>query len=347
MTQPHRGAPLEAAGGMDTHGSTNLPGRRRVLGGIGTLAAAALAGCSADPSAQPTQEATPSVKPTRAPTARPTDEALVVNAETTYDVGAPVTLGYGQDSDRQYGELFVPVDLPEKTRVPVLMMIHGGSWQASSSLSYTRALARSVASFGIPTWNVEYRGIGGGGGWPNTFTDVAMAMDHVPKLAEHIGRRIDRKRFFLAGHSAGGHLAAWAASRHMHGSEQPGGRPLIRPTACVCLAGVYDLVAAEARGHRHMVNLMGGTPQQVPRAYQLASPIRNVPEDVHFICCHGTADSVVPITQTYNYAAVGESVGNTPETVILLDTDHSAWTESDAYAFSVAQQSILEAVIDS
>ncbi|MDO5619026.1 prolyl oligopeptidase family serine peptidase [Kocuria sp.] len=319
--------------------------RRRFLGGMGAAAAVALVGCGADDSAdEAAASVSPTEQPTPQPTVAPTEAPLPISAETTYEVAEPVTLAYGQASDRQYGELTVPLGLPENIKVPVLMVLHGGSWQATSTLHYMRAMARNMASYGIATWNVEYRGIGGGGGWPNTFVDVAAAMDFVPKLAEHIGRRIDRQRFFLTGHSAGGHLATWAASRHMRGSEQPGGRPVIRPAACVSYAGVYDLTFAQRSGHRHMVNLMGGTPSQVPQNYTLASPIHNIPQDVRFVCCHGTADSVVPINQTYNYAAVGEQDGNPAETVILLDTEHSAWADSKTYAYAVGQQRLLETI---
>ncbi|WP_052209498.1 S9 family peptidase [Kocuria sp. ZOR0020] len=319
--------------------------RRDLLSGVGMAASMALVGCGS-PAADGQETAeSPTASSSPKPTVQPTDPPLKIQTGTRYDVAEAVMLPYGQDAARQYGELYVPQELPKNVKVPVVMLLHGGSWKNSSTLNYMRAIARNMASYGVVAWNVEYRGIGGGGGWPNTFTDVAAAMDHVPRLAQHIGREIDRKRFVLSGHSAGGHLAAWAASRHVRGSQQPGGWPVLRPSACVAFAGVYDLVYAQQSGHRQMVNLMGGTPAQVPVNYDLASPIDNIPDQVKFTCCHGTTDSVVPIAQTYNYAAMGESKGNPAETLILLDTDHLAWTKPETDAYAVGQQKLLDAVM--
>lgn len=336
--------------------------RRRVLGGLGAAALLTITGCaggselagagageaaesagspspsSGSPSATGTETASP------APTTMRTEPPLEVDAARRYTVGAPVVIAYGGEHRRQYGELIVPQGLPEEVKVPVLMILHGGSWQATSTLGYLRDVARNMASYGVATWNVEYRGIGGGGGWPNTFADVAAAMDFVPGLAEHIGRRIDRERFFLAGHSAGGHLAAWAASRHLDESEQPGGRPALRPAACVSFAGVYDLAYAQRLGHRHMVNLLGGTPSQVPHTYELASPIRNIPEDVEFVCCHSSNDAVVPVAQTANYAAASEDAGHDAESVILPSAGHVDWVIPGSRAWAVGQEQLLEVI---
>ncbi|MDO4253533.1 MAG: alpha/beta fold hydrolase [Kocuria sp.] len=321
------------------------PTRRAFLMATGMSSAVAATGCGASDIAE--VNAGPSQTPTSRPkpTVRPTDPPLKIVPDVTYAVGDPLAVPYGQHSSRQYGELIVPQGLPENIKVPVIMLLHGGSWKNSSTLDYMRGIAQNMAAHGIVTWNVEYRGIGGGGGWPNTFADVAAAMDHVPALAENIGRTIDRKRFVVSGHSAGGHLAAWAASRHTRGAEQPGGRPVLRPAACVTFAGVYDLAFAHHSGHRRMVTLLGGTPEQIPERYELASPIHNIPQDVHFVCCHGSDDSVVPVSQLYNYAARGEGVGNQVETVVLTNGDHLDWGDPTTYAYGVGQQTLLESVM--
>ena len=55
---------------------------------------------------------------------------------------------------------------------------------------------------GTPRWNIEYRRVGSGGGYPATLEDVARRWT-VPRICPQV----------VVGHSAGGHLAAWAAER--------------------------------------------------------------------------------------------------------------------------------------
>src|SRR6185437_12985874 len=89
-------------------------------------------------------------------------------------------------------------------------------------------------------YNIEYRRVGssGRGGWPATFEDVSDAID---ALAGVDG--VDRRRVATCGHSAGGHLALWAASSRSTGDPRRPA-PAIDVSAAVSLAGVVDLQAA-------------------------------------------------------------------------------------------------------
>jgi acetyl esterase/lipase len=116
---------------------------------------------------------------------------------------------YGKD-DLQFGELRLPKG---KGPFPVAVVIHGGCWVAKfASTQNTAALADALRDAGIATWNVEYRRAdNAGGGWPGTFADIAAATDLVRTIArEH---PLDLTRVVTVGHSAGGHLALWAAAR--------------------------------------------------------------------------------------------------------------------------------------
>ena len=79
-------------------------------------------------------------------------------------------------------------------------------------LSLGRPLAESLVGHGWAACNLEYRRVGpadgGGGGTPETFDDVAAGID---RLARVDG--LDTSVVITLGHSAGGHLAAWAAGR--------------------------------------------------------------------------------------------------------------------------------------
>jgi acetyl esterase/lipase len=123
---------------------------------------------------------------------------------------APVIYRYGTDP-AQFGELRLPDGAPAGT----VVVIHGGFWRARYDLSLGRPLAADLAARGYAAWNLEYRRALGGGGWPATFEDVAAGIDLLATLP------VDTSRVIAIGHSAGGHLAAWAAGR----AKLPPGAP--------------------------------------------------------------------------------------------------------------------------
>src|SRR5499427_8031420 len=114
----------------------------------------------------------------------------------------PASYRYGPDP-AQHGELWLPADPVAGT----IVIIHGGFWRARYDLSLGRPLAADLAARGYTAWNLEYRRALAGGGWPGTFEDVAAGIDLLAALAA------DTRQVIAVGHSAGGHLAAWAAGR--------------------------------------------------------------------------------------------------------------------------------------
>ena len=118
-------------------------------------------------------------------------------------------INYGQDPS-QYGELRVPRGPGPH---PTLILIHGGCFKAAyATASDLAPMADALKAMGIASWNIEYRRVGdAGGGWPGTYVDVGRAIDYFRTLA---GRHnLDTGRVVIMGHSAGGHLAMWAAAR--------------------------------------------------------------------------------------------------------------------------------------
>ena len=81
-------------------------------------------------------------------------------------------IAYGPDP-KQFGDLRLPAG---RGPHPLAIMVHGGCWRAEYKLDYLGPLSDRLASAGIATWNLEFRGIGvAGGGWPGTFDDVTAA----------------------------------------------------------------------------------------------------------------------------------------------------------------------------
>src|SRR5580692_2376175 len=105
------------------------------------------------------------------------------------------TIHYGAHHS-QVGDLWRPVD--STGDLPLVILIHGGFWRSQFTKTLMSRLARAVAERGWAAWNIEYRRVGllgGGGGWPQTFEDVADAIDHVASFPA-----IDTGRVVTCGH---------------------------------------------------------------------------------------------------------------------------------------------------
>jgi acetyl esterase/lipase len=216
-------------------------------------------------------------------------------------------LTYGDDPS-QHGTLYRPAGESRG----VVVVIHGGFWKAEYDASLGEPLARDLAQRGWTAWNLEYRRVGNGGGRPETFDDVAAGID---RLADVEG--LDLSGVVTLGHSAGGHLAAWAAARGRFASWQPERVPV---TAVISQAGVLDLTAgAEAGLGGGAVEAFLGVPPGP--AYDEVDPTRQLPLGVPVWCVHGAADTVVPLSQSAGYVAAAVDAGARAE-LVEINGDH-------------------------
>ena len=141
-------------------------------------------------------------------------------------------------------------------------------------------LADRLTRLGYATWNVEYRRTGGGGDCP---APSPMSRPPWTGSADQSGLSQD---VITLGHSAGGHLAVWAASRT---EETPGGSAKLPVKGAISLAGVLDLTrAADVPGSSRPVSaFVGGSPDQVPDAMPWPTPRDSSPRRVRCTPCTG------------------------------------------------------------
>lgn len=202
----------------------------------------------------------------------------------------------------------------------MVVLIHGGFWRDRWDRTLMTPLARDLAGRGIAAWNIEYRRVGqAGGGWPGTFADVAAAIDHIGGLPG-----VDPVRAVSVGHSAGGHLALWAAARHRLPAGAPGSNPQVRLRAGISQAGVVDLTATYAAGlgNGAAAELMGGGPDAFPERYAAASPTLLLPLSVAQLLVHGDRDDAAPIEQSRSYRNAARAAGDDVELVEVAGADH-------------------------
>ncbi len=130
-------------------------------------------------------------------------------------------LKYGNDKS-QFGELRLPSGGGSH---PVVVLVHGGCWRNYAGAASIGAMADALKKKGIATWSIEYRRLpDAGSGWPGTYQDTAQAIDYLRTLAPKY--KLDLKRVVFVGHSAGGHLAHWAAGRSKLKRSSPFMRPI-------------------------------------------------------------------------------------------------------------------------
>lgn len=223
---------------------------------------------------------------------------------------------YG-DHSLAVGEWFVPAgDEPTAT----VVLVHGGFWREKFDRHLEDDLAADLASHGYLCWNIDYRSAALP--WPATFIDVAAGYDFVfsGKLAD----RVDRTRLAVVGHSAGGHLVAWLASRRNLPPNAPGYRTdMALPTLCIPQAGVVALTMAarENVGHGAPQSLMDGEPEQHPDRYRWADPIELLPTGVRTVLLHDRRDDTVPISQSERYVEKAVSLGD-DSTLVVVPGNH-------------------------
>lgn len=205
-------------------------------------------------------------------------------------------ISYGEHVS-QFIDLWLPRSKAKEAR-PTVILIHGGCWLAQYDISHIRPLATAISDRGFAVWAIEYRRVGEtGGGWPGTFQDISTAVDH---LGEFRHPRMQKSKAVFVGHSAGGHLALWAAGRSKLGQGQELYRenPLI-PLGAVGLAAITDL-EDYARGNNSCqevtTQLIGGAPDRFPDRYDQASPAE-LGVDVPVVLFQGGADTIVPPAQ--------------------------------------------------
>jgi acetyl esterase/lipase len=222
-------------------------------------------------------------------------------------------IAYGCDP-AQFGELYRPVG---QELAGTVVIVHGGFWRGRHGLELGRPLAADLAARGHTCWNIEYRRIGSGGGWPGTLADVAAAIDHLAQLG------VDTSAVVAVGHSAGGHLAVWAAGRAQFPAGAPGAAPAVAVTAAVAQAGVLDLASAARTGvgGTAVPDLLGGGPDDVPERYRLADPIAQAPLSAPVLCVHASGDDVVPLAQSSAYVAAATETG-APAALQTVPGDH-------------------------
>ena len=231
-------------------------------------------------------------------------------------------IAYGP-APSQYAELFLPKG---NGPFPVAVIVHGGCWtRGFGGIVQMRDMAGALVAHGIAVWNVEYRRLEEGGGYPGTYLDMNAATDKLASVAPGYG--LDLGRLVAVGHSAGGQLVQWLAGRN----RIPGASPLhqARPLAIphvVSLGGLADLRhEGELIGSSCEVDvarLTGNASTARPDVYADTNAAELMPNGSQTTLITGELDTVSPPRVAHDYAARALTAGDRAQVVILPGASH-------------------------
>jgi acetyl esterase/lipase len=225
----------------------------------------------------------------------------------------------------QFADLWLP---PGPGPHPVAIVIHGGCWRASlPGVELMNLAAADLRRRGIAVWNIEYRRVDEpGGGYPGTFADVAQAVDLLKGTSAQYGLSLDH--VVAIGHSAGGHLALWAAARGRLPRSSPLWAPEpLRIEAVVTLGGLGDLegkhdAIASACGRGVVERLIGPPGPARPDPYADTAPAELLPLGARQVLVHGGLDTISPPVIDLRYAELAARRGDSVERRTIQNAGH-------------------------
>ena len=169
-------------------------------------------------------------------------------------------------------------------------------------------------------------------------------MDHLRSVARD--HPLDLDRVVAVGHSAGGHLVLWLGARPTLDDAALRGESPLALAGVVSLAGVDDLRRALNEGvcGDMAAQLVGGTPDEMPARYALASPIELLPTGVTQHLVNGSRDPIAPEAFGRAYAAAATRAGDAVERTVLPDAGHFELVAPMASEWPTVRDLILEMI---
>jgi acetyl esterase/lipase len=235
-----------------------------------------------------------------------------------------------------------------------VVVLHGGAWRGRYDRLHVTPFADFLARRGFAVANVEYRrgselpqqrGSGPvAGRWPETFDDVAAAMDALPGLLAVALPEADARRVVVTGHSAGGQLALWAAARHVLPQGSPwrlAAAPPLR--GVVALAPIADFgTAVELDVCSGAVGQLLGREEDFAARSPYADPAALLPTGIATAVVQGRTDLTVPHAVAEAFVDAAAKAGETVGLTLLEEVGHFPLIDPAADACAVVAEEIAQ-----
>ena len=194
------------------------------------------------------------------------------------DVERVANVRYGDAGERNLLDVYRPRSRP--SGCPTLIHLHGGSFVRGRKSRQARPLLARLASQGWVCISANYR-LRPAAAFPDHLIDVKKVIAWVRENGHEHGA--DPATVFVAGSSAGAHLAAFAALTQNDSVFQPGFEDAdTSVAAAVCLGGYYGSLAGS--------DALPSSPAAYVRA-----------EAPPFFVAHGDRDTLVPLEDARSF----------------------------------------------
>lgn len=259
-----------------------------------------------------------------------TEEIIDINAEKTI-----IDVAYAATSTQQKMDVYLPANRSTSSTNTVIM-IHGGSWSGGDKSDFNNDILNLKPLLGnYAIFNLNYRLANGSSVLLQqqlNDIDAAIAFIH-SKAAEY---NINTSKLAVMGASAGAHLTLLRSYKNNSDGKIKAVVNLFGPTD---MAWMYNSHPVASLTQPIIANVMGGTPITHANVYTSGSPINFVTATVPpTIIFHGTADIVVPISESINLQNKLQLAG-VPHQYITYTGEAHGWTGTnlvDTYNKAVA-----------
>ncbi len=231
----------------------------------------------------------------------------------------------------RYGDRTLEMDIyrPKKTwgELPAVVCIHGGGWAKGNRGSHEK-VAQAVAARGYVAATISYR-LSGEAPFPAQIHDCKAAVRFLRANAKQYG--IDTANIGAIGLSAGGHLTALlATSAGVKELEGDGGNAGFSSAiqAAVPMGAQTDFlsertrdISAIAERGRIWRQFLGGTQQDQPATYRLASPLHHLDKNDP-PCWFMSGEIDDPSTHANAFRASMDHLGLQADLTVIKDAPH-------------------------
>ena len=237
--------------------------------------------------------------------------------ETRARLGAPKRLSYGPTAVEAL-DLY-PAKAPN---APIFVFVHGGAWRSGVAKDYAYPAELFVNA------GVNYIAL--------DFIDVGAANGDIGVMADQVRRGIawayqnaasyggDARRFYVGGHSSGGHLCGVALTTDWH---KDFGLPADMIKGGLCMSGIYDLKPVRLSKRSSYVKFTDAMEESMSSQRQiekLRAPI---------IVTYGTNETPEFQRQSRDFAAAVKAAGKPVEVVEAQNYDHFEMCETLSHPY--------------